>query len=36
MPAHALSERAARAAPAAHFPPGHLAADLNQYTPAEV
>jgi DNA protecting protein DprA len=36
MPAHALSERAARAALAAHFSPGQLAADLGQYAPAEV
>ncbi|MFE1840729.1 DNA-processing protein DprA [Streptomyces sviceus] len=36
MPAHALSERAARAALAAHFAPGHLAAELHEYTPAEV
>ncbi|MGW0332184.1 DNA-processing protein DprA [Streptomyces sp. NPDC003011] len=36
MPAHALSERAARAALAAHFAPGQLAADLAEYTPAEV
>lgn len=36
MPAHALSERAARATLAAHFTPGQLAADLTEYTPAEV
>ncbi|MDG9709760.1 DNA-processing protein DprA [Streptomyces sp. DH10] len=36
MPAHALSERAARAALAAHFTPGQLAAELDEYTPAEV
>ncbi|MFD6285389.1 DNA-processing protein DprA [Streptomyces sp. NPDC060205] len=36
MPAHALSDRAARAALAAHFAPGQLAADLDEYTPAEV
>ncbi|MDX3321107.1 DNA-processing protein DprA [Streptomyces sp. ME03-5684b] len=36
MPAHALSERAARAALAAHFTPGQLSADLTEYTPAEV
>jgi DNA processing protein len=36
MPAHALSERAARAALAAHFAPGQLAAELDEYTPAEV
>ncbi|MFE8018251.1 hypothetical protein ACFU3O_36660 [Streptomyces antibioticus] len=38
MPAHALSDRAARAALAAlagHFSPGQLAADLDEYTPAE-
>jgi len=35
MPAHALSERAARAALAAHFAPGQLAAELGQYTAAE-
>ncbi|MEV6406175.1 DNA-processing protein DprA [Streptomyces bobili] len=36
MPARALSERAARAALAAYFSPGQLAADLDEYTPAEV
>ncbi|WP_328349082.1 DNA-protecting protein DprA [Streptomyces sp. NBC_00445] len=36
MPARALSERAARAALAAHFAPGQLAAELDEYTPAEV
>ncbi|MET7693855.1 DNA-processing protein DprA [Streptomyces sp. NPDC005483] len=36
MPAHALTERAARAALSAHFTPGQLAADLAEYTPAEV
>ncbi|MES5824971.1 DNA-processing protein DprA [Streptomyces sp. RG80] len=36
MPARALSERAARAALAAHFTPGQLAADLAEYTPVEV
>ncbi|MFD9441903.1 DNA-processing protein DprA [Streptomyces sp. NPDC060006] len=36
MPAHALSERAARAALAAHFAPGQLAAELDKDTPAEV
>ncbi|AZP14721.1 hypothetical protein EJC51_47425 [Streptomyces aquilus] len=36
MPTPALSERAARAALAAHFAPGQLAADLNEYTAAEV
>ncbi|MFE0420056.1 DNA-processing protein DprA [Streptomyces tendae] len=36
MPAHALPERAARAALAAHFAPGQLAAELHEYTPAEV
>ncbi|MFI9825267.1 single-stranded DNA-binding protein [Streptomyces sp. NPDC052013] len=36
MPAHALSKRAARAARAAHFASGQLAADLGEYTPAEV
>ncbi|MFJ4790988.1 hypothetical protein [Streptomyces sp. NPDC088794] len=36
MPVHALSERAARAALAAHFSPGELATDLGQDTAAEV
>ncbi|WP_171059935.1 DNA-processing protein DprA [Streptomyces montanus] len=36
MSAHALSERAARAALGAHFAPGQLAAELHEYTPAEV
>ncbi|GAA1042152.1 hypothetical protein GCM10009566_42390 [Streptomyces murinus] len=36
MPARALSERAVRAALAAHFAPGQLAAELDEYTPAEV
>ncbi|WP_427168783.1 DNA-processing protein DprA (plasmid) [Streptomyces sp. C1-1] len=36
MPARALPERAARAALAAHFAPGQLAAELEEYTPAEV
>ncbi|MFC8350751.1 DNA-processing protein DprA [Streptomyces sp. NPDC057280] len=36
MPARVLSDRAARAALAAHFAPGQLAADLAEYTPAEV
>ncbi|WP_419664789.1 DNA-processing protein DprA [Streptomyces sp. 2-1] len=36
MPAHALPERAARAALAAHFTPGQLADDLDRSTPAEV
>lgn len=36
MPTHTLSERAARAALAAHFAPGQLAAELHEYTPAEV
>ncbi|MCX4862420.1 DNA-processing protein DprA [Streptomyces canus] len=36
MPAHTLSERAARAALAAHFTPGQLTAELAEYTPAEV
>jgi DNA processing protein len=35
MPAHALSERAARAALAARFASGQLAAELGQYTAAE-
>ncbi|MFJ9752442.1 DNA-processing protein DprA [Streptomyces chartreusis] len=36
MPAQALPERAARAALAAHFTPGQLAAELAEYSPAEV
>ncbi|MGW4951480.1 DNA-processing protein DprA [Streptomyces parvulus] len=36
MPAHALPDRVARAALAAHFNPGLLAAGLAEYTPAEV
>ncbi|MEU8868025.1 hypothetical protein [Streptomyces umbrinus] len=36
MPTHALPERAARAALAAHFTPGQLADDLDQSMPAEV
>lgn len=36
MPAHALPERAARAALAAHFAPGQLADELGQSAPAEV
>ncbi|WP_328499613.1 DNA-protecting protein DprA [Streptomyces sp. NBC_00457] len=35
MPARAVSERATRAALAAHFAPGQLAADLDKYIPAE-
>ncbi|MFF2217582.1 DNA-processing protein DprA [Streptomyces antibioticus] len=36
MPARPLPERAARAALAAHFAPGQLADELDEYTPAEV
>lgn len=36
MPAPALSERAARAALAAHFTPEQVAADLTQHSPADV
>ncbi|MFC7309010.1 DNA-processing protein DprA [Streptomyces monticola] len=36
MTSHALSERAARAALTAHFAPSQLAAELAEYTPAEV
>ncbi|MFF8932267.1 hypothetical protein ACF1AO_33945 [Streptomyces longwoodensis] len=36
MPAHALPERAARAALAAHFTPGQLVSELGEFTPAEV